>query len=248
MRILIDIGHPGHVHLFRIIYADLIKRGHKVKLITQDIKIVKDLLQFYEIPFKVIGNKKRSKIGKGISMLQRTLQIARYIWKEKFNLCISSTPSLMQAAFLARKPSIFMDDDDDAQEPFVVKFAHPFAKHIFSPKGVQRKSKKNIIYNGSHELAYLHPNNFKPNNEMLNSVIDKNEAYFVLRFVALQGHHDAGHKGIMLDQKRQIIDKLKQKGKYLSLPKSLSKKNLNHIAYRCLRKKFTLYCIMQKCS
>ena len=30
MRILIDIGHPAHVHLFRNLYKELISKGHFV--------------------------------------------------------------------------------------------------------------------------------------------------------------------------------------------------------------------------
>ena len=41
MNILIDIAHPAHVHLLRLTYHELIKKGHKIIVTVKDIPIAK---------------------------------------------------------------------------------------------------------------------------------------------------------------------------------------------------------------
>jgi len=45
MNILIDIGHPGHVHLLRNTYFELLKNGHFIIVTVKDISSAKHLLQ-----------------------------------------------------------------------------------------------------------------------------------------------------------------------------------------------------------
>ena len=40
-----------------------------------------------------------------------------------------------------------------------------------------------------------------------------NEFFFVLRFVALKGHHDTRHTGISIEQKRILINSMSKRGK-----------------------------------
>lgn len=214
MKILIDIGHPAHVHLFRNLYHRLKEQGNEVFVTTQEIQIVKELLNFYLIDYIVVGQKKKGLFGKGLSVIYRTLLLSSFILRKKIDICIGSTASIVQAAFISFKPSIFMDDDDDPIELFVVKTAHPFASVILSPKGTIRKSKKTIYYNGYHELAYLHPFRFIPNESIIQKYsLTAKDKYFVLRFVALTGHHDKGQEGINMVKKRELINLLTKKGR-----------------------------------
>ena len=58
MRILLDIGHPAHIHLFRNTYFSLSKEGHKVFVSTKNnLDNVQVLLNYYKIPFIAIGSK-----------------------------------------------------------------------------------------------------------------------------------------------------------------------------------------------
>lgn len=219
MKILIDIGHPAHVHLFRNLYHSLKDSGNEVFVTTQNIKIVDELLQFYKIEYSVVGKKKKGILNKGLSVIQRTLSLSLFIFKNNIDICIGSTPSVVQAAFLNRIPSVFMDDDDDPIEDFIVKIAHPFASVILSPKETLRKSKKTIYYDGYHELAYLHPNWFKTERKPVQIT---SKPYFILRFVALSGHHDIGKLGINYEQKLNLIKILENYGEiFITSEKSL---------------------------
>jgi len=51
MRILIDIGHPGHVHLLKNCYFELIKNNHTVLVTVKDLPSAKKLLDLYKINY-----------------------------------------------------------------------------------------------------------------------------------------------------------------------------------------------------
>lgn len=48
-----------------------------------------------------------------------------------------------------------------------MKYAHPSADVILSPACTKRATKKMIGYAGYHELAYLHPYRFTPDESVL---------------------------------------------------------------------------------
>jgi uncharacterized protein len=216
MRILFDIGHPGHVHLYKYLYKELKERGHILFVSVRDIPIAKHLLEVYNMPYIDLGRKRDSKLGKAISVIQQDLKLYSFVRKHKIDYGISSGIVLAHLSKLTNMRSFMFDDDDDSSEPLVVKFGHPYSDIVFTPSSILRKSKKCIYYKGTHELAYLHPNRFNPDKSVLSKIgIIEGEKYFLLRFVAFKGHHDGGHYGINIEQKRQIIQLLLKFGKVL---------------------------------
>lgn len=214
MRILIDIGHPAHVHLFKYIYSELIKNGHTLFVSVRDIPIAKHLLKVYEMPFIDLGPKRDSKIGKAITVILQDFKLYSFVKKNKIDIGLSSGIVLAHISKLTKMKSVMFDDDDDKAEPLVVKYGHPFADVVFTPSPISRESKKSISYLGTHELAYLHPNRFIPDRSVIEKIgIKKDDKYFLLRFVAFKGHHDGGHYGINIEQKRKIIQLLLKYGK-----------------------------------
>jgi predicted glycosyltransferase len=53
MRVMVDIGHPAHVHFFRNAIRELEKRGHSVKVTARDKDVALRLLEAYGIPYVV---------------------------------------------------------------------------------------------------------------------------------------------------------------------------------------------------
>ena len=115
MRILIDIGHPAHVHLFKNFYFKL-KEKHSIFFSVRDIKIAKDLLNHYEIPFIDLGKKKNSKIGKAYTVLKQDFLLYNFVRKNKIEIGLSSGIVLSHLSKITKIKSIVMDDDDDASE------------------------------------------------------------------------------------------------------------------------------------
>ncbi len=216
MRILIDIGHPGHIHLFKNLYFQLTKDNHKVFVTVKNIKIQKDLLEKYDIEYIEIGDKKDSLIGKALSQILYNFRILKLVVSNRIELGIGSSMTIAHISKISKMKSIILDDDDDSVQPLFVKYAHPFADHILSPSALigNRDSKSTIFYDGYHELAYLHPKQFQANKDILEEVgVKEGDTFFIMRFNVFKAHHDVGISGLSLAQKLQLIDVLKKYGK-----------------------------------
>ena len=74
MNILIEIGHPAHVHKLLATIKILEARKHKVIVVTKDISSIKFLLTKFEIKYRVLGSKKDSLLGKSFLQLLYNLR------------------------------------------------------------------------------------------------------------------------------------------------------------------------------
>ncbi len=59
-NILVDIGHPAHVHLFKFFIREMKTRGHNVFVLTKNVDSITRLLKIYEIPYTTVGVKPNS--------------------------------------------------------------------------------------------------------------------------------------------------------------------------------------------
>jgi len=214
MNILIDIAHPAHVHVTRNAYNELIKRGHKVYVTVKDIPSAVALLEIYKIPYIHLGGKKDSLRGKAALQIMYNLKIWWLVVTKNIQIGFSSSITPAHISRVSKMHSILFDDDDDEVEPLFVKWGHPFADVVLSPACAIRATKKMVPYNGYHELAYLHPNQFTPDASILKEIgVKEGETYFVLRFNAFKAHHDVGVQGLSIENKRKIISYLEKRGK-----------------------------------
>lgn len=217
MRILIDIGHPAHVHVFRNLINELKKRDHKVIVtVKKNISPAISLLKFFEIDFIELGDKNDSLGGKFVSQIKFDFNLLRIARKNKIDLMLGSSITITHVTMLSGIKSVFLDDDDDEVQPLITKFGHPFASVVLTPDVLKgRRKKKNTFYYPSyHELAYLHPSRFTPDPSILQEIgLKEGDVFFILRFNAFKAHHDIGVQGISLENKRQLIRHLKQYGK-----------------------------------
>jgi predicted glycosyltransferase len=231
MRILIDISHPGHVHLFKNAYFKLIAGGHEIFITVRDIPIAKRLLDHYDIPYYDLGRKGDSILGKAFTVLKQDLAISKLVRKKKIKLGISSGIVLGHVSIFSKMESLMFDDDDDKAEPLIVKFGHPFSSAVISPACINRKTHNLIGYEGIHELAYLHPDYFTPDERVIREAgLAPSDTYFILRFVSFKAHHDYGQSGITLSQKKRIVNLLKPHGKVFITAESKIEPDLE--AYR----------------
>lgn len=216
LRILIDIGHPAHVHYYRNLAGILEHKGHNVIWTVKEIDVVKRLLDFYGFSYTVFPKKARGIIGKIIRQFQYDWKLLGICKREKIDIAIGSSVTISHISKISGLKSIVFDDDDDDIQPFVTWFSTPFASHIASPDAMKgkRKRKDTLYYPGYHELAYLHPRYFQPDPSVLDETgIKKNEPFFIMRFNAFRAHHDIGVNGLSLAQKLELIDILKPHGK-----------------------------------
>lgn len=219
MNILIDISHPAHVHLFRNAIRLFKQHGHQVIVTVKDIAIVKRLLEMEKIEYAVIGGSKcDSLVGKAFMQIKYDLLLWKVAKENRIDIGIGSSVTIAHVSKFCKMKSVFLDDDDDNVEPMIVKYVHPYCNITLSPIALlgNRQTKRNLFYQGSHELAYLHPNRFVPDPSILETIgLHAGEPYFVMRFNAFKAHHDGNVHGLSLEQKLELIKLLEPHGKVL---------------------------------
>lgn len=207
MNILIAIGHPARIHLFKNLIWEMEKRGHKIKIIARDKEVALYLLSCYGFDYKVISTKGNGVVGLGREMLIREYRSLKIVRKFKTDLLIAGLdPSIAHVGKLLRIPAIIFTDSGQATE-IADLLTIPFSNTVLTLTSVRKSyGKREIRVNSYKELAYLHPNWFKQNESVLNHAgVSKNEDYALLRFVSWGAYHDVARKGIELKLKQKII-------------------------------------------
>lgn len=216
MKILIDIGHPAHVHNYRFLAKELEKKGHKVFWTIKNINVIKRLLNYYGFNYYVLPKKSDSLTGKVWKQFLYDSIILRFCIKKGIDFAIGTSVSVAHVSKLCRVKSVVFDDDDDDVQPLVTKYVNPYADFLFSPSSLSGKRKRadTFYYPGYHELAYLHPKRFTPDPGILDELgIRSDETFFLMRFNVFKAHHDVGIKGLSLEQKLKMVEILQPKGR-----------------------------------
>lgn len=204
-RILIDIGHPAHVHLFRNFAQQLIKDGYEILFTCRDREFVIDLLKHYKFNYISFGKNYESLAGKSLGLIKFDMKQLLTSLKFKPDIFLShSSMYAAHASFFLRKPHVSFEDTFNFEQ---IRLYEPFTEVILtSDYEHPLKSKKVIKYAGYHELAYLHPTYFIPNKSILSELgLNENEKYVILRFVSWTATHDIGHKGISFENKLKAV-------------------------------------------
>ena len=215
MKILIYVGHPAQYLFFRQSIKTLLSKGHSIILLikTKDIleNIIKeDGINYINIMPQPRGN---SKISIGLNLIKRNLRILPIILREKPDLLVGGDPSISQLGWLLGKNRFTLTEDDYPIIKTLADLTFPFAQYILSPKVCDpgRWQNKKIGFDGYMKLAYLHPNQFSPNRQILSEykIVEK---YVLIRLAQLTAHHDFGIKGLNHNELNEIIEKIKSKG------------------------------------
>lgn len=232
MKVLIDIGHPAHVHMFKHFAWQLITDGHQVLFSVRKKNITVNLLQSYGFDFIVYGKSRKGIVNKLVGLLKFNLHLYKITKKFKPDISIShSSFYLSQVCWLLGIPNITLEDTGNAEQVNLYRYltdailtSSVFHKHY---------GKKQISYNGYHELAYLYPKYFRPNDHVLSELgLNNGEKFVLLRFISWEASHDIGQAGISLDNKIKLIKLLKENYKVFisaedTLPQELVRYQLN---------------------
>jgi len=223
MNIAFDITHPADVHQFKHCIQKLKQQGHSICITARNTKTIINLLQLYRIDFSVRRN------GTGfINRAKNIIPIISDLYRKystfQPDLLIGSSGNIYIAnvAKLLHKKSIIFDDTEHTRLQNLMTF--PFASYICTPACYQLdKGKKHVRYNGSKELAYLHPNHYQYNETIfrqkfryylqlakhnaLLEEIEKNKKIILIRLVAWKAAHDYFKNSLIVWQK--IIEQVK---------------------------------------
>lgn len=238
MKILIDIGHPAHVHYYRNFIQIMQNKGHTFSVIARDRSCIFELLDYYNIKYKSRGKGKSSILGKVVYSL--------WAYFVLFSVALKFKPDLFMSAggiytgpisWLFGKPNITTEDTENAI--WSHRISKPFTNYYLTPDCFEKNLGKNQIkFKGYMELCYLHPNYFKPDLSILKYLgINDDENYVILRFVSWNAHHDRGHRGLDIDTKRRAVQELSKYARVFistesDLPNDLRKYQINIPSYK----------------
>jgi uncharacterized protein len=215
-RIIFYLGHPAHYHNISKVVPQLSDKGHQILIIARGKDVLFDLIS--GLPFEkiLIPDKKRdnSRFSLIKTVVKRELLLFKIARKQKADLLIGTDIVITHVGKLLNIPSLVLNEDDAAEVPLLAKLGFRFSSFTLSPEccDISPYNHKKIAYNSYHELAYLHPNHFKPDKEIVNKYIDPDSIYFIIRFAKLTAHHDLGIRGVSDDLAKKLIEILKPFG------------------------------------
>ena len=215
MRIMVRVGHPKHVHFWKNIIKNLENDGHEIKIVALDKDVTLYLLDVYGFEYELVGKNRKGLIKKAIGLIEDDLKILKVARKFKPDILLAGT-SLAHISRLIRKPHIDFSDTEHAY--LATYLSLPFTDVICTPSCFKGKfnSKKHVMYNGYEELAYLHPNYFKPDPSILGDLgLSKDDKFIIMRFVAWKASHDIGQQGFELGKLLGFVKELEKFGEVL---------------------------------
>lgn len=206
MRILIDVTHPAHVHFFRNAAMLWNERGHRVCIASRRKDLTVGLLDNYEFGHRILSTAGTGTAGLGRELAARSLRLLRWIRREHIDIAVAIGGTFVApAARLARVPAVVFTDTEHATVANAIAFF--FADLVVTPDCYRGRVRgPHLTYPGYHELAYLHPARYTPDESVLEQLgVAPGEPYAVLRFVGWGAAHDAGHRGIAPEMKRRAV-------------------------------------------
>ncbi|MBD2752589.1 DUF354 domain-containing protein [Spirosoma validum] len=214
-KILVDINHPAHVHLFRHFIGEMKAAGYEVFVTAKNVESIVSLLTRYGIPFILTGRKKDGLFWKYIVEFFHVLNVLWLVVTKRIEYGIGVSMVLPVVSTVTGMKSFCLDDDDVAVTPVFGKFVS-WADVNLTPSALayENRGPNHVCHASFHELAYLHPNRFTPDPAILDEVgVVPHEPFFVLRFNAFKAHHDEGAQGLSMEQKRALVALLEPHGK-----------------------------------
>jgi len=210
VRIIVDIGHPAHVHFFKNFIWEMRTKGHEILVTASKKDVTLDLLESHGIDY-TFTCKRYSGFGFAYELLKRDVQM--------FNIARRFRPDVITGVHntvaahiskVTKAKSIIFTDTEHGRLANLITF--PFSDVICTPFCFKKDlGKKHVRYHGYHELAYLHPNYFKPDPLVLDDMgLSADERFAMLRFVSWKAVHDTMQRGLDLGAKRRIVQELKK--------------------------------------
>ncbi len=205
MKYLFYFGHPAQYLFFKPIIKKLRANNHKIILVAKTKDVLTNLLENDNESFINIlpEGRKATRFFIFLALLKRDLRLLRIALKHKPNLFIGSDPSLTHVAFLLRKPSLTILEDDYNVIKKLANITFPFSSCILTPTvcDVGKWKKKKVGYQGYMKLSYLHPNVYTSQKSKV--LVDA--PYVLLRIASLTAHHDFGISGLDFDLIRTLL-------------------------------------------
>lgn len=251
MIIAFFINTPAQAHFLKNIIKKLSSKGHKVLILAREYGETVTLLKHFNFNYFIYTNVSNcGKYRKICNLPFGIFNSYKFLKKYKPDLLIGAGLECVYTALLLNSKCILFSDSMPINESIYVKtqflLCKPFMDAIITPDAVVTQNSpkkslgsKHIKINSYKELAYLHPDNFVPDDSVYKLLgLDKDEEFVLLRFNAFDSIHDfGGVSGFSIDKKRELVNILSKYAKVfisseLLLPPDLRKYSLDIPKYR----------------
>ncbi|MBN2392395.1 MAG: DUF354 domain-containing protein [Anaerolineae bacterium] len=209
MRLLVDLGHPGHVHFYKHALRAWRARGHEVQITVRAKDVTLALLDHYGFAYHTLSYAQNTRQRRLREFVQREYALLRVVRTFRPDVITA-----IGGAFIAPVgavtgiPAVVFTDSEHVRIDRVLTY--PLATAVCTPYCFFRKAgPRHHRYRGFQELAYLHPARFTPDPAVLDALgLAAGEQYTVVRFIAWDAAHDAGQIGFTAEQKRHLVEGL----------------------------------------
>lgn len=212
MKIIVETGHPAHVHSFKHIIRQLERNGHTIRICTTDKDLTLPLLKAEGFEYDVLGINRSGSLLKKVALLVRAeyrmIKIARRFRPDLF--VSRGSPISAHISRIFRKPHIIFNDTECAVLTDIITI--PFSDAVCTPSCFRKDyRKKHVRFEGYKELAYLHPDYFRPDPDVYSELgLTAKDRFVIIRFVAWQATHDIRQHGFDSALKRKLIAELEK--------------------------------------
>ena len=233
MRILVDLLHPAHVHVFRNLITTMRDRGDEVLITARDKDVTIELLAEYDLDHVVISSQSTGTAGLAGEWALRSARLSRIARTFKPDVMTGIMGvSIAPVGKLIRTPSVVFYDTEFATT--TNRVIYPLSTAIVTPDCYSSPVNGNhISYPSYHELAYLHPDRFQPDPRVAtNAGVDIETPYSMVRFVSWEASHDRNELALTGGQKRSLVDRLSKQGPVVISSEMKLPDDLEPFAYR----------------
>jgi predicted glycosyltransferase len=214
MRIVVDINHPAHVHCFRNFIREMEKKGHEVLITATKKDVSLKLLDNLGYKYVNLGSYGDTLLRKLINLFVIDFRMYQAVKRFDPDLFIGlGSIRAAHVSFALRKTSVVIDDTEISKEQMLLFL--PFVNVVCTPSYFKLDlGEKQVRFNAYKELAYLHPDYFKPDPTVLDRMgLKRDETFIVVRFITWGASHDVGHHGIA--DRLEFIQELEKYGRVL---------------------------------
>ena len=216
MRIVADIGHPAHVHVMRNFVHEMEKKGHEVMVTATRKDVAIDLLERYGIPHSDLGPPGNTTFQKLLYLPSSDYRLLRTVRRFRPDIFIGvGSIRAAHVGWLLRKPSVIFEDTEHSMEQ--IRLYLPFVSAVLTPSSFTRDlGPKQVRYRGSHALAYLHPEWFRPDPAVLEELgLGEPDSFFIIRLAAFTATHDTRSEHFRREYLPLLLQRLEREGRIL---------------------------------
>jgi hypothetical protein len=211
--VLVDIGHPAHVHFFKHAMRRLQSEGHPIQITARSKDVTETLLAAYGFQYRLLSSSRENRLSE---FVRREYRLWLSIRKFRPDVIAAVGGAFITpVGRLAGRPTVvFTDTEHVAADRYLT---YPWATRICTPASFLKDlGPRQRRYRGFQELAYLDPRRFRPDPSVLDEVgVKTGEPFTVMRFVSWQASHDRGHRGFSETSKADAISQLERHGRVL---------------------------------